>query len=375
MKVLFLTEEVFMKVNGVPTRTIWSLDDGQAVGIVDQTLLPYRFEKIVLSDWRALADAIVTMKVRGAPLIGIAAAWAMTLAIRDDATDEAIHRVRSELIACRPTAVDLQWGVDQIVKRVMPFKPRERFIAAVKLAEELTQANVLANRAIGTHGAKVIAEIYAKKRAPVNILTHCNAGWLATVDYGTALSAVYIAFEQGIPVHVWVDETRPRNQGLLTAWELEACGVPHTVIVDNAGGHLMQHREVDMVLVGADRITAIGDVANKIGTYLKALAAKDMDVPFYVAAPSSSIDWTIQDGKHSIEIENRDGNELRYVRGLDKSGRVTDIEIISPLTNVENPAFDVTPARLVTGIITERGVCAPEFLTRLFPEGARRGMR
>lgn len=364
-----------MKVNGVPTRSIWSLDDGQRIGIIDQTQLPFCFKKVELSDWREVVDAIATMKVRGAPLIGVTGAWGMVLAIRDNPEDDAIHAARSELIASRPTAVDLQWGVDQIVAAVMPYCPRERFRMAVKMAETLTQANVLANRAIGTHGARVIAELYAKKRAPVNILTHCNAGWLATVDYGTALSAVYIAFEQGIPLHVWVDETRPRNQGLLTAWELEAGGVPHTVIADNAGGHLMQHREVDMVLVGADRITAIGDVANKIGTYLKALAAKDMDIPFYVAAPSSTIDWSIQDGKHSIEIENRNGDELRYVKGLDAKGQVAEVEIISPLTNVENPAFDVTPARLVTGIVTERGVCAPEFLTRLFPEGARRRTR
>lgn len=364
-----------MKVNGVPTRTIWSIDNGQAIGIIDQTKLPYAFEKVELRSWKEVQRAIATMMVRGAPLIGITGAWGMVLAIKDDPSDESIHQVRSELISTRPTAVDLQWGVDSIVKAAMPLSPKDRFVAALKKAEEMTQANVLANRAIGTHGAKLIAELYAKKRTPVNILTHCNAGWLATVDYGTALSAVYIAFEQGIPLHVWVDETRPRNQGLLTAWELASFGVPHTVIADNAGGHLMQHREVDMVLVGADRVTAVGDVANKIGTYLKALAAKDMDVPFYVAAPFSTIDWTIQDGKHSIEIENRDGNELRYVQGVNDDGQLTKIELIPPQINVENPAFDVTPARLVTGIITERGVCQPEFLTRLFPEGARASMR
>lgn len=364
-----------MKVNGVPTRTIWSIDNGQAVGIIDQTKLPYKFEKVVLNSWKDVRHAIATMMVRGAPLIGIAGAWGMVLALKDNPTDAFIHQVRSELISTRPTAVDLQWGVDSIVKIVMGVGERERFVAALKKAEEMTQANVLANRAIGTHGAKLIAELYAKKRTPVNILTHCNAGWLATVDYGTALSAIYIAFEQGIPLHVWVDETRPRNQGLLTAWELAAFGVPHTVIADNAGGHLMQHREVDMVIVGADRVTAVGDVANKVGTYLKALAAKDTDVPFYVAAPFSTIDWTIQDGKHSIEIENRDGDELRFVRGVNEEGKVTSVELISAQTNVENPAFDVTPARLVTGIITERGVCQPEFLTRLFPEGARQSSR
>ncbi len=360
-----------MKVNGIPTRTIWSVDHGQAIGIIDQTRLPFEFRKEILPDWQSVRDAISTMKVRGAPLIGITGAWGMVLAIRDNPEDDFIHEVRSELISSRPTAVNLQWAVDHIVKKVMPLAKKDRLPVAYREAEQMTQNDVLANRAIGTHGAKIIAQIYADKREPVNILTHCNAGWLATVDYGTALSAVYIAFEQGIPLHVWVDETRPREQGLLTAWELAGVGIPHTVITDNAGGHLMQHREVDAVIVGADRITAIGDVANKVGTYLKALAAKDSQVPFYVAAPSSTIDWTIQDGKHGIEIENRSGDELRFIRGIDKKGRINDVRVISEQTNVENPAFDVTPARLVTSFITERGVCAPEYLTRLFPEGAR----
>ena len=330
----------FMKVNGIPTRTIWSIDNGQAIGVIDQTKLPYVFEKVVLKTWQEVRQAIATMMVRGAPLIGITGAWGMVLGIKEDPSDEGIHRVRSELISTRPTAVDLQWGVDQIVKAVTPIGERERFKVALKKAEEMTQANVLANRAIGTHGAKLIAELYARKRTPINILTHCNAGWLATVDYGTALSAVYIAFEQGIPLHVWVDETRPRNQGLLTAWELAGFGIPHTVITDNAGGHLMQHREVDMVIVGADRVTAIGDVANKVGTYLKALAAKDLDIPFYVAAPLSTIDWSIQDGKHSIEIESRNADELRYTYGLNEVGQLTRIQQINQQTNVENPAFD-----------------------------------
>lgn len=364
-----------MKVNGIPTRTIWSVDHGQAIGIIDQTKLPFEFEKIILKDWCQVQEAIATMKVRGAPLIGIAGAWAMVLAVRDNPSDDFIHEVRSELISTRPTAVNLQWAVDHLVKRIISLPAKDRLPVAYREAEAMTQADVLANRAIGTHGAKIIAELYAKKREPVNILTHCNAGWLATVDYGTALSAVYIAFEQGIPLHVWVDETRPREQGLLTAWELAGFGVPHTVIADNAGGHLMQHREVDAVIVGADRITAIGDVANKVGTYLKALAAKDMEVPFYVAAPSSTIDWSIQDGKHGIRIENRSGDELRYIRGRDKKGHVCNVRVMSEQTNVENPAFDVTPARLITGIITERGVCKPEFLTRLFPEGARVAMK
>ena len=359
-----------MKVDGIHTRSIWSLDNGQAVGIVDQTLLPFKFEKKILRTWREIQEAIGNMRVRGAPLIGIAGAWGMVMAIKESPEDEAIHEARSALIATRPTAVDLQWGVDRIVTRVMSFEPHERFNEAVRLAEKMTQENVIANRAIGTHGAKLIAQIYAQKREPVNILTHCNAGWLATVDFGTALSAIYIAMEQGIPLHVWVDETRPRNQGLLTAWELAAHGVPHTLIVDNAGGHVMQHRDVDMVIVGADRITSAGDVANKIGTYLKALAARDMDVPFYVAAPSSTIDWSISDGKHGITIENRSADEIRYVTGVNEQGQVERMAIVGADTNVENPAFDVTPARLVTAIITEHGVCSPEDLMQLFPEEA-----
>lgn len=364
-----------MKVHGIPTRSIWSFNDGQAVGIIDQTKLPYAFEKKELHRWEDVQEAIATMRVRGAPLIGISGAWGMVLAIREDDSDEAIHRVRGALIGTRPTAVDLQWGVDRIVSHVLSFEPGSRFIEAVKLAEKMTQENVLANRAIGTHGAKIIAQIYAQKREPVNILTHCNAGWLATVDYGTALSAIYIAFEQGIPLHVWVDETRPRNQGLLTAWELASHGVPHTVIADNAGGHLMQQRDVDMVIVGADRVTSVGDVANKVGTYLKALAAADMDVPFYVAAPSSTIDWSICDGRHEITIENRCGDEVRWISGMNAEGQVQRVRLIDEMTNVENPAFDVTPARLITGIITERGVCEPEFLTRMFPEFARKAKK
>ena len=319
-----------MKVNGIPTRTIWSVDHGQAIGIIDQTRLPFEFRKEILPDWQSVRDAISTMKVRGAPLIGITGAWGMVLAIRDNPEDDFIHEVRSELISSRPTAVNLQWAVDHIVKKVMPLAKKDRLPVAYREAEQMTQNDVLANRAIGTHGAKIIAQIYADKREPVNILTHCNAGWLATVDYGTALSAVYIAFEQGIPLHVWVDETRPREQGLLTAWELAGVGIPHTVITDNAGGHLMQHREVDAVIVGADRITAIGDVANKVGTYLKALAAKDSQVPFYVAAPSSTIDWTIQDGKHGIEIETRSGQWQAQLRApFQHSGALQQLQLPS----------------------------------------------
>ena len=355
-----------MKVNGVPTRSIWSTDDGQALVIIDQNQLPYRFETQELRTWQQVQKAIAQMSVRGASLVGIAGAWAMVLAMKEVQDDEGIHRVRSALIATRSTPANLQWGVDKIVSHVLAFAPHERFVAGVKYAERLTQANVIANRAIGEHGAKIIAQIYAQTREPVNILTHGDPGWLGTVDYGTALSPVYIAFEQGIPLHVWVDETRPRNQGLLTSWELSQVGVPHTVIADNAAGVLMQQRLVDLVLIGAARITKAGDVAAKVGTYLKALAAKDMDVPIYAAGSSACIDWSIADGRHEIEIERRDPEEVRYIQGLNEQGELERLQILSSDINVENPAFDITPARLLTGIITERGLCQAERLSDLY---------
>ena len=357
-----------MKVYGEPTRSIRSIDGGTPVEIVDQTLLPYRFEKRVLNDWRDCVEAIRNMRVRGAPLIGIAGVWAVVLAVKENPENEALKRAADVISNARPTAVNLMWAVKRMMATLMPRDPALRFEAAVKLAEAMTQEDVMTCRAIGEAGRPIIANLYSKLRRPVNILTHCNAGWLATVDYGTALSPIYMAFEQGTPLHVWVDETRPRNQGLLTAWELGQHGVPHTIIADNAGGQLMQQGDVDLVIVGADRITRRGDVANKVGTYLKALAAADNEVPFYVAAPSSTIDWTVNDGKREITIESRSGSELLVVNGLDRSGTPASVQIASPEESVANPAFDVTHNRFVTGIITERGVVKPTDLVQVFAD-------
>ena len=351
-----------MKVNGIPTRTIRSIDGGRAVEIIDQTLLPYRFERRTLTDWRDCVEAIAEMRVRGAPLIGITGAWAVALAVREDSSNAALLKAAEVIAHARPTAVNLSWAVQRMLASLLPRDPGMRVEAAVKLAEAMTQEDVATCRAIGEVGVGVIAELYTRLRRPVNILTHCNAGWLATVDYGTALSPIYQAHDEGIPLHVWVEETRPRNQGLLTEWELREHGVAHTLIVDNAGGHLMQHGDVDAVIVGADRITRRGDVANKIGTYLKALAAFDNGVPFYVAAPSSTVDWRLLSGRQEIEIENRGAEEVLGVHGMDKSGKPATVRLAPEGTPVANPAFDVTPSRLVTAFFTERGVFKPEDL-------------
>ncbi|MFU0841966.1 MAG: Methylthioribose-1-phosphate isomerase [Burkholderia sp.] len=357
-----------MKVNGEPTRSIRSVDGGAAVEIIDQTMLPHHFEKRILSDWRDCVEAICSMRVRGAPLIGITGAWAVALAVKEDPSNAALKAAADVIAAARPTAVNLSWAVRRMMAALMPRDPSMRLAAAVKLAEEMTQEDVLRCRAIGEAGKRLLSELYKKLRRPVNVLTHCNAGWLATVDYGTALSPIYMAFEEGTPLHVWVDETRPRLQGLLTAWELGQDGVPHTLVADNAGGQLMQRGDVDIVIVGADRITRRGDAANKIGTYLKALAAKDCDVPFYVAAPSSTVDWTITDGCREIPIEDRGGEELRIVHGLGEHGESASVRLFAKSEPAANPAFDVTPARLITGIITERGIAEPSRLAELFPE-------
>ncbi len=357
-----------MKVYGEPTRSIRSLDGGTAVEIVDQTLLPYRFEKRVLSDWRDCVEAIRTMRVRGAPLIGITGAWAVVLAVKENPENDALLKAAEIIANARPTAVNLSWAVRRMMSTLLPRDAALRFEAAVKMAEAMTQEDVMTCRAIGEAGMTLISDLYTKLRRPVNVLTHCNAGWLATVDYGTALSPIYMAFEQGTPLHVWVDETRPRNQGLLTAWELGQHGVPYTLVADNAGGQLMQQGDVDLVIVGADRITRRGDVANKIGTYLKALAAVDNEVPFYVAAPSSTIDWTINDGKREITIENRAASELLVVNGIGSDGSARSVQIASPDVAVANPAFDVTHNRFVTGIITERGIVKPTDLATAFSD-------
>jgi methylthioribose-1-phosphate isomerase len=353
-------------------RTIWLAADGRSVEIIDQRWLPHEFRIVTLSTVEEVATAIRDMWVRGAPLIGVTAAYGVAIAMRDDPSDEALAAIWETLHETRPTAINLRWALDEMKRVLQPLPPQDRADAAFERAAEIADEDVELNRAIGSHGLTLIRQIAASKKPgeKVNILTHCNAGWLATVDYGTATAPIYLAAEEGIPVHVYVDETRPRNQGAqLTAWELAGHGVPHTLVVDNAGGHLMQHGQVDMVIVGTDRTTANGDVCNKIGTYLKALAAKDNDVPFYVALPSPTIDWTVSDGVAEIPIEERSGDEVSLVWGRTASGEVVQVRISPEATGAANPAFDVTPARLVTGLITERGVAeaSAEGLRRLFP--------
>jgi len=365
-----------MKINGQPYRTIWLAQDGFRVCVIDQTRLPFRFETVTLGSAEQAATAITTMIVRGAPLIGATAAYGVALAMRADASDRALEDALALLGATRPTAVNLHWALARMRAALAPLPPSERAGLAYAEAASICDEDVALCRAIGGHGLTLIAAIAARK-APgerVNILTHCNAGWLATVDWGTALAPIYLAFDAGIPVHVWVDETRPRNQGAaLTAYELGGHGVPHTVIADNAGGHLMQHGKVDMVIVGTDRTTATGDVANKIGAYLKALAAHDNGVPFYVALPSPTIDWSLSDGVREIPIEERSAREVTHLSGLGENGEVAQFRVVAPGSEAANPAFDVTPARLVTGLITERGVApaSREGLAMLFPDLAR----
>jgi len=363
-----------MKVNGAHTRTVWVEPDGVTVGTIDQTLLPHRYVTIRLETGEDAARAIKTMQVRGAPLIGAVAAYGMALALRQDASDAALERAYALLIATRPTAINLKWALDEMMAAVRNRPREDRLAVAYRRAAEIADEDVEINAAIGRHGVKLIEEIAAKKPGrTVNVLTHCNAGWLATVDWGTATAPIYQAHEKGLPIHVWVDETRPRNQGAsLTAWELGHHGVAHTVIPDNTGGHLMQHGEVDIAIVGTDRVTAQGDVCNKIGTYLKALAAHDNDVPFYVALPSPTIDFTVLDGVKEIPIEQRGAEEVTTMTGLTADGRIESVRIVPERSGVANYGFDVTPARLVTGLITERGVIAAtrESLKQAFPERA-----
>ena len=361
-----------MNIDGKAYRTIWLGADGWSVEIIDQTKLPHELAFATLKTVEDAGRAILTMQVRGAPLIGAAAAYGVCLALRQDASDEALDRAIAFLARQRPTAVNLRWGLDEMRAAVRNLPRDKRLAAAYKCAAEIADADVETNRAIGLHGAKLIEAVAARKRQgePVNVLTHCNAGWLACVDRGTALSPIYEAHDGGTSLHVWVDETRPRNQGAsLTAFELGAHGVPHTIIADNAGGHLMQQGLVDMCIVGADRVAANGDAANKIGTYLKGLAAKDNGVPFYVAFPHSTIDWTLADGR-SIPIEERSADEVLVMSGRTKDGKVVQVEIAAPGSPARNDAFDVTPARLITGLITERGVCAASWdgLRTLYPE-------
>jgi methylthioribose-1-phosphate isomerase len=342
-----------MNLDGTATRSIWLNGDGFSVGIFDQRRLPWSVERLTLETAGQAAHAISSMATRGAPLIGAVAAYGLALALRRDASDLALERALQTLLATRPTAVNLRWALERVSAVVRPLPPSARAGAAYAEAARLCDEDVAANRAIGEAGLGLLADLAARKGGkPLNILTHCNAGWLATVDVGTATAPIYLAHDAGIPLHVWVDETRPRNQGGLTAFELGAHGVPHCVIADNAGGLLMQRGHVDLVVVGTDRVTANGDVCNKIGTYLKALAAKAHAIPFYVALPASSYDPATPDGA-SIEIEERSGDEVRFVSGPDAEGVIHRVAITG--STAKNPAFDVTPAALVTGYLTEAG--------------------
>jgi methylthioribose-1-phosphate isomerase len=356
-----------MKINNEKFRTIWPNDaknlDAVTVSIIDQTKLPHAFKIVEISCLQQMLFAIKTMQVRGAPLIGAAAAYGMALAMQHNCSDEHLRNAAEQLIQSRPTAVNLRWAVGRMMQLLLSTARESRLEAAWLEASHICNEDVLLNQAIGQQGLGLIKSMHDEHPRQLNILTHCNAGWLATVDFGTALAPIYAAHDAGIDVHVWVDETRPRNQGAsLTAWELAQHHIPHTVICDNAGGHLMQHGQVDMVIVGADRVTSSGDVCNKIGTYMKALAALDNQVPFYAAVPSPTIDWTIQDGVQEIEIEERDGRELTWMSGVLANGELAEVNILPPNTKVANPAFDVTPARLITGIITEHGVFTPNAL-------------
>lgn len=364
-----------MKVDGKPTRTIWTEPDGKSLGIIDQTQLPHRFVTLRLASLRDAAHAIKSMQVRGAPLIGATAAYGVWLAMLEDASDENLERACQTLAATRPTAINLKWALDEMVAVLRNRLRAERTEAALRRASEIAEQDVEINRAIGRHGLALIEAIAAKKKngERVNVLTHCNAGWLATVDWGTATAPVYMAHDKGIAIHVYADETRPRNQGAsLTAWELNHHGVPHTVISDNTGGHLMQHGMVDLVIVGTDRVTAQGDVCNKIGTYLKALAAYDNKVPFYVALPSPTIDFTVSDGIAEIPIEERGPEEVAMMSGKAADGSIVSVQIVPDGSDVANYAFDVTSARLVTGLITERGLLKADrlALANAFPERA-----
>ncbi len=365
-----------MKVGNTHYRSIWHDEQTLAVSIIDQRWLPHRFVVVELHTTIDFATAIRDMWVRGAPLIGATAAWGMAKAIADDPSDTNMDATWETLHATRPTAINLRWALDRVRSHLRPLAPEQRPDVATRLAVEIADEDVEINRQIGVHGLELFRAVADKKAhgETVNILTHCNAGWLATVDWGTATSPMYHAADAGVNIHVWVNETRPRTQGALTAWELGGHGVPHTYVVDNAGGHLMMQGNVDLVIVGVDRATRNGDICNKIGTYLQALAAYDNNVPFYVALPSPTIDWTVADGVREIPIEQRDDAEVRRVlgrTGVENPDQALMTVAIPPDTStVGNPAFDVTPARLVTGLITERGVveASADALANLFPE-------
>nr|WP_321984409.1 S-methyl-5-thioribose-1-phosphate isomerase [uncultured Lichenicoccus sp.] len=375
-----------MKIDGIAYRSLWvDTEDGWSLRIFDQTLLPWSVEILRLRTRDEVVHAIASMQVRGAPLIGAVAAYGLALSLRVDSSTEAMERDAEMLARTRPTAINLRWAIERMLTRLRNTPPAQRIAAAYAEAALICDEDATQNEAIGQHGVPLIEQAAATQAAGrgisgdagrhrrVNVLTHCNAGWIATVDWGTALAPIYMSHDRGIDVHVWVDETRPRNQGAaLTAWELGRHGVPHTVIPDNAGGHLMQHGEVDLVIVGTDRVTRTGDVANKIGTYLKALAAADNKVPFWVALPSTTIDWRMRDGLREIEIEQRDTSEVTRISGRADDGSIRSVQVTPDGSDAANPAFDVTPARLVTGLITERGRCeaSERGLAGLFPERA-----
>lgn len=363
-----------MKIGDKHYRSLWWDENQQILQIIDQRRLPYEFQIQNVETLQDYLDAIFQMRVRGAPLIGATAAYGMANAMAQDPSDNNVKRAWDALYATRPTAVNLRWALDRCQQVLLQTPVAERARISLELAHEIADEDVGINKSIGEHGLALIREIAERKPPgePVQVLTHCNAGWLATVDWGTATSPMYHAHDANIPLHVWVDETRPRNQGALTAWELGNHGVPHTYITDNAGGHLMQHGQVDLVITGTDRTTRRGDVCNKIGTYLKALAAYDNNVPFYVALPSPTIDWTLDDGVAEIPIEERNENETTHIQGLDRHGEINSVQVTPKNTRGGNPAFDVTPNRLVTGLITERGICeaSQAGLADLFPEHA-----
>ena len=364
-----------MRIEGRDTRTIW-LDDDASVVVIDQRALPHRFSTKTWHTADDVAAGIADMTVRGAPLIGAAGGYGLALAMRQDASDLSLAAAYETLVVARPTAVNLRWALDRVRARLMPLRAAERRVAAYAEAAAIADEDVATCAAIGEHGSRLIAEAWARagRTRPVQVLTHCNAGWLAAVDWGTALAPIYKAHRAGLPVHVWVDETRPRNQGAsLTAYELLGEGVPHTIVVDNVGGHLMQHGMVDLCVVGTDRTTRTGDVCNKIGTYLKALAAKDNEVPFHVALPSSTIDWRTRDGVAGIPIEERASDEVTTMTGETADGRIESVRVTPRGSPVRNYGFDVTPSRLVTSLITERGVCAASEagLASLFPGEAK----
>jgi methylthioribose-1-phosphate isomerase len=350
-----------MRVQGKPMRTIWPAPDGRAVQIIDQRALPHRLVVARLASVQDVQTAITDMWVRGAPLIGVSAAYGMALQALDDASDAALTEAAAYLKAARPTAVNLAWAVDRVQAELLAMALPRRAAAAWALAQRMADEDVAINTSIGHHGARLLHELRSRHARRLNVLTHCNAGWLATVDGGTALAPIYQAHDAGVALHVWVDETRPRNQGAsLTAWELAEHGVPHTVVADNAGGHLMQRGEVDIVIVGCDRVTARGDVCNKIGTYLKALAAHDNGVPFLVAMPLSTLDLALQDGLRDVPIEQRSAREVTHISGRSADGASVEVQLVPDGSAAANPAFDVTPARLVTSLITEHGMVAAE---------------